>query len=151
MISPNFTCVASTVEAEQLSIQRWAGQLRNMGSFPSKVRDFSLCHNTQPLQHVLGGGALSFGIKQLGCETDHSPPSSADIKNVWSYISTLERLHDIVLNRTQKQLYLYCSHIDSSVIINKPMARQFLHSRQTVILHLTEVAYYSQIYYHTPL
>jgi hypothetical protein len=30
-------------------------------------------------------GALSLGVKQLGCETDHSPSSSAKVKNVWSY------------------------------------------------------------------
>jgi len=28
------------------------------------------------------------GVKQPGCETDHLPPSSAGIKNVWSYTST---------------------------------------------------------------
>jgi hypothetical protein len=32
--------------------------------------------------------ALSLGIKQLRCEADHSPPSSAEVKNVWSYTST---------------------------------------------------------------
>jgi hypothetical protein len=33
-------------------------------------------------------GALSLGIKRPGCEADHSPPSSAELKNSWSYIST---------------------------------------------------------------
>jgi hypothetical protein len=33
-------------------------------------------------------GALSLGIKQLGREADHSPLSSAEVKNVWSYTST---------------------------------------------------------------
>jgi hypothetical protein len=33
-------------------------------------------------------GALSLGIKWLGHEADHSPPSSAEVKNAWSYIST---------------------------------------------------------------
>jgi len=28
------------------------------------------------------------GIKQLGCEADHSPPSSAKVKNAYSYTST---------------------------------------------------------------
>jgi len=26
-------------------------------------------------------------VKRLGCEDDHSPPSSAKVKNVWSYNS----------------------------------------------------------------
>jgi hypothetical protein len=39
-----------------------------------------------PIQWVRG--ALSLGIKRPGCEADHSPPSSAEIKNAWSYTST---------------------------------------------------------------
>jgi len=42
---------------------------------------------TQPLNkwvHV----SLSLGIKQLGHGNDHSPPSSAKIKSVWSCTST---------------------------------------------------------------
>jgi hypothetical protein len=43
--------------------------------------------------------ALSLGVKWLGCEADHSSPSSAEVKNVWSYISTTPVcLHGIVLN-----------------------------------------------------
>jgi hypothetical protein len=34
------------------------------------------------------GGALSPGIKQSEPETNHSPPSTADVTNVWSYTST---------------------------------------------------------------
>jgi hypothetical protein len=33
-------------------------------------------------------GALSLGIKWPGREADHSPPSSAEVKNAWSYTST---------------------------------------------------------------
>jgi hypothetical protein len=39
-----------------------------------------------PIQWV--PGALSLGVKRLGHEADHSPPSSAKVKNVWSYTST---------------------------------------------------------------
>jgi len=39
------------------------------------------------------------GLKQLGCEADHSPPSSAEVKNAWSYTSTLPVcLHGMVLS-----------------------------------------------------
>jgi len=38
-----------------------------------------------PIQWV--PGALSLGVKQLGHEADHSPPSSAEVKNMWSYTS----------------------------------------------------------------
>jgi hypothetical protein len=32
--------------------------------------------------------ALSLRVKRPGCETDHSPPSSDEVKNEWSYTST---------------------------------------------------------------
>jgi hypothetical protein len=31
--------------------------------------------------------ALSPGVKRLGCEADHSPPSSTEVKNALSYTS----------------------------------------------------------------
>jgi hypothetical protein len=39
-----------------------------------------------PVQWVQG--ALSLGVKWLRHEADHSPPSSAEVKNAWSYTST---------------------------------------------------------------
>jgi hypothetical protein len=33
-------------------------------------------------------GALSPGVKRPGCQADHSPPSSAEVKNAWSYTYT---------------------------------------------------------------
>jgi hypothetical protein len=46
-----------------------------------------------------GSGALSPGLKWLGPEADYSPPHSAEVKNVWSYISTAPiRFHCVVLN-----------------------------------------------------
>jgi hypothetical protein len=50
-----------------------------------------------PIQWVLG--ALSLGAKRPGREADHTPPSSAEVKNAWSYTSTPPiRLHGLVLN-----------------------------------------------------
>jgi hypothetical protein len=38
------------------------------------------------------------GIKLPGREADHSPPSSAEVKNAWSYTSTPTiRLHGVGL------------------------------------------------------
>jgi hypothetical protein len=39
-----------------------------------------------PIQWI--SGVLSLGVKQPGHKADHSPPSSAQVKNVWSYTST---------------------------------------------------------------
>jgi hypothetical protein len=33
-------------------------------------------------------GALSLGVKRPASEADHSSPSTAEVKNAWSYIST---------------------------------------------------------------
>jgi hypothetical protein len=33
-------------------------------------------------------GLFHWEVMRLGCEADHSPPCSAEVKNAWSYIST---------------------------------------------------------------
>jgi len=44
-------------------------------------------------------GALFLGVKRPGREVDHSPPSSAEVKNAWNYTSTPPiRLHGVVLS-----------------------------------------------------
>jgi hypothetical protein len=73
--------------------------------FPAGAGNFSVHHRVQtglkptqpPIQWVLG--ALSQVIKRLRREAGHSPPSSAEVKNAWSYTSTPPvRLHGIVLS-----------------------------------------------------
>jgi hypothetical protein len=50
-----------------------------------------------PIQWV--PGAPSLGVKWLGHEADHSPPSSAKVKNGWGYTSTSPiHLHGMVLS-----------------------------------------------------
>jgi hypothetical protein len=39
-----------------------------------------------PIQWI--PGALSPGVKRQGREADHSPPTSAEVKKMWIYIST---------------------------------------------------------------
>jgi len=50
----------------------------------------------RPIQWV--PGTLSLGLKWPGREADYQPPSSAEVKNAWSYISTLTRRHGLVLS-----------------------------------------------------
>jgi hypothetical protein len=38
---------------------------------------------THPAFYLMGTGGLSLGIKWLEHEADHSPLSSAEVKNVW--------------------------------------------------------------------
>jgi len=52
--------------------------------------------------------ALSLGVKWPLREADHSPPSSAEIKNAWSYPSTTPlRLHGSVLCQSTGTTLLY--------------------------------------------
>jgi hypothetical protein len=59
---------------------------RGLGIFLFTAASRTALGPTQPLiQWVLG--VLSLGIKWPGREADHSPPSSAEVKNGWSYTS----------------------------------------------------------------
>jgi hypothetical protein len=50
-----------------------------------------------PIQWI--PGALSLEVKRPGREADHSLPSSAEVKNAWSYTSTPAiRLDGVVLS-----------------------------------------------------
>jgi len=67
--------------------------LEDYGSIFDKGREFLPCRRIQtgsgptkpPTKWV--PGASSRAIKRLGRETAHSPPSSAEVKNSWSYTS----------------------------------------------------------------
>jgi hypothetical protein len=49
-----------------------------------------------------------WGLKRPGREADHSPPSSAEVKNAWSYTSTSPYAFMIPCSlKAQGQLYLY--------------------------------------------
>jgi hypothetical protein len=61
-----------------------------------------------PASYPMGTGELSPGVQRPGREADHSLPSSAKVKNAWSYTSTPPLcLHGLVLSEAQGQLYLY--------------------------------------------
>jgi hypothetical protein len=63
----------------------------------STVSRTALGPTQPPIQWV--PAALSLRVKLPRREADHSPPSSAEVKNAWSYTSTPPlRLHDVVLS-----------------------------------------------------
>jgi hypothetical protein len=61
--------------------------------FPAGAGSFSL-HRVQngseahPGSYPMVPGTLYMEVKRPGREDDHSPPSSAEVKNTWSYTST---------------------------------------------------------------
>jgi hypothetical protein len=62
--------------------------------FPAWAGNFSLHHRVQngsgahPDSYPMGIGSPSLEVKRPEREADHSPPSSAEVKNAWSYTST---------------------------------------------------------------
>jgi hypothetical protein len=79
----------------------WSSRVRfpvGLGIFLFTTASRTALGPTQPpIQWV--PGALSLGVKRPGREADHSPPSSAEVKNAWSYTSTPPiRLYGVVLN-----------------------------------------------------
>jgi hypothetical protein len=59
-----------------LGFHSWQGQ--EIFLFSTVFR-LALGPTQLPIQWALG--AFSLGVKWLGCEADHSPPSSAEVKN----------------------------------------------------------------------
>jgi hypothetical protein len=64
-----------------------------------------------PIQWV--PGALSLGVKWPGCEADHSPQSSTEVKEyVELYLHSPIRLRGVeVIKKAQGQLYLYILNV----------------------------------------
>jgi len=62
--------------------------------FPVGAGKFSLYHRVQngsgahPDSYLMGSRGSFTGVKRSGREAYHSPPSSAYVKNAWSYTST---------------------------------------------------------------
>jgi hypothetical protein len=76
--------------------------------FSAGAGNFSHHHRVQngsgayPASYSRATGALSLGVKRPERKADHSPPSSAEVKNAWNYTSTLPiRLHGVVLSQAQ--------------------------------------------------
>jgi hypothetical protein len=72
--------------------------------FPVGAGNYSLLHRVQNgsgahlAPYPMGTEALSLETKRSRREADHWPPSSAEIKNAWSYTSTPPiSLHGVVL------------------------------------------------------
>jgi len=69
----------------------WDGQLRIHGLIPRRSKIFysSPKHPGAPAAFCLtGGGGLFPREKWLGHTADHPSPSSSEVKNVWSSVST---------------------------------------------------------------
>jgi hypothetical protein len=81
---PNFVILSSD----------WATVWAVRVQFPAGAGIYPLRHRlctpsgAHPVSYPMGTRIFSQEVKAAGRETDHSPPSSAEIKNAWSYTST---------------------------------------------------------------
>jgi hypothetical protein len=76
------------------------------------ISKMALGSTQPPIQWVQG--ALSLGVKQARCEADHSPPSSDEVKNVWSCTSTPQYAFMAWCSvKAQWQLYFYLYLFDT--------------------------------------
>jgi hypothetical protein len=90
-----FVAIRNSTRTEWLKISISTDDQGSRVRFPAGAANFSLHHRVQngsgahPASYPMGTGDLSLGVKWPVCEADHSPPSSAEVKNAWSYTSTL--------------------------------------------------------------
>jgi hypothetical protein len=62
---------------------------QGLGIFLFTTASRTALGHTQPLIQWVPG-SLSLGVEWPGHEADHSPPSGAEVKNIWSYTSMPE-------------------------------------------------------------
>jgi hypothetical protein len=94
---PNFRRYVASLQANE----RWAGVAQSVqrlatgwtgSEFECRwAQEFYLLQTgsgVHPTSYPVVTGSLSPGVKRPGCEADHSPPSSAQVKKMWIYTST---------------------------------------------------------------
>jgi hypothetical protein len=73
----------------------------------------------------MGTRGFSLGVKWPGSETDHSPPTSTEVKKMWVYTSTPIRLHGIVLNQfsTGTNLPFFTNELELNLNISTDLVK----------------------------
>jgi hypothetical protein len=104
------TVAVSMIGRSGFDSRRWLGILL----FDTASRQ-AMEPTQPPIQRV--PGVLSLGVKRPGRETDHSPTSSAEVKNAWSYTSTPQYAFMAWCSvKAQGQLYLYLTYVNQLVV-----------------------------------
>jgi len=69
-------------------------QADDRGLIPGRGWEFPLHHHVQtssgahPVSYAMGASCSFPRVKWPGCENDHAPPYSTEVKNEWSFTST---------------------------------------------------------------
>jgi hypothetical protein len=89
-----------------------AGRSRGRISIPGRGKNFLHVVQTDsevlPTSYPMGTGSCFPGLKWPGREADHSPPTSAEVKKMWIYTSTLPYafMGQCLISYAQGKLYL---------------------------------------------
>jgi hypothetical protein len=132
LVTPYFTTLTQYLPFLQLQPLRpvqfiydrlQAGQARGSSTSPNRGNIFLFFKSSNlvlgptwpPIQWVLG--ALCLEVKQLGCEADHSSPTSAKFKNIWIYTSTPSYVlvSQWLISWAQGQLYPFTCHAGCNI------------------------------------
>jgi hypothetical protein len=118
------TCTMGSGDSSVSVVTCWTIWGSNSGTskrlFSSAERTNQLC---EPSRLVFDGYKVYFpGIKRAGRETDHSPTSSSEVKNEWSYTSALPIcLHGVDRHNCTRTCTLFSrpilSIVSSSVLL----------------------------------
>jgi hypothetical protein len=103
---------------------------------PAGAGNFSLHHRVQigsgahPASYPMGTRGSYPGGKAAGREADHSPPSSAEVKNAWSYTSTPQYAFMawcLVKHRDSFYLFTFlCYLVIPKCLLNRPFSEENL-------------------------
>jgi hypothetical protein len=103
-----------------------AGHRDSRVRFPTGSGNFSLHHRVQngsgahQPPYPIGNGAVSLGVKRPGRETDHSPSSSAEVKEYLELcLHSPIRLHGVALIKNRdifNFIFMFYSHVFSSLL-----------------------------------
>ena len=66
---------------------RLGGEIAGRGKGLSVLQSIQICSGVRPAAYSMRTRVVSLGVKRPGREFDHSHPSSAMVKNEWSYTS----------------------------------------------------------------
>jgi hypothetical protein len=117
---------------------RWFESRRGLGIFLFTTTTRTALGPTQPpIQWV--PASLSLGVKRPGSEADRPLPPSGEVKNAWSYITTLPiSLHGVVLSlKAQGQLCLlsFCPVADSKTVFCCTGCMNLLHAERNTVIN----------------
>ena len=123
------TTISIAVAAVSLSIVirlLAGGSVSSKGSYFSSPRRAARRCSTSRLSHIQRPlVSFSSGVERPACETNHLPPSTAKIKNVWTCREAMSLI--VVQNRTDKFAALLLCHTSTAAVVVVVVVHYFIY------------------------